>query len=428
MAIKQDIYFAVDESVQTGYEGLGTLASPYKGGSSYVWIDSLLITLSNDPQFIPPHTTLRLGGGTFQTRGSNGSTDGWTVRHGWRLLGAGVNVTRLKLVGVAAGEHRSAIGMDFGGSALDGFEASDFTIDCGFPALSIPVNCAHTAVAVFGRHIRLKRLRVFNYGTNRTGTRIGVINAGSAGTEDAVVDECTIESGTTGAAPTGTSSALILILFGGQAANPHRSCVVRNCVLRGPTAATAGTDNPVQGICPGAALGFIAEHNQLFHLHSGVYDLDLRDVTPVVASESTGDVVIRNNYMRYVWCGINYGRSWPVSRLIIHDNFIDVARRPMISELPIGINLQWAVTNSNRYEAVILRENIIRSAKWDTGAPEPISGISVNQVTDLNIENNLINDATTGRAGRSIVLGPSVTHKKINNNRTSAGVLVRPDS
>ena len=82
-----------------------------------------------------------------------------------KIFGAGIDVTLLRLQGAAMDNN------PYGYAAIsdpydiyhDGFEASDFTIDCNIAAQpSQLVTC--DAVVVNGTHNRLRRLRVINFG------------------------------------------------------------------------------------------------------------------------------------------------------------------------------------------------------------------------------------------------------------------------
>src|SRR5688572_471178 len=115
MAIKSDFHFAIDDSAPVGSAtGSGSVQDPFRGPSGdATWFDSILSANSSSPHHIPPNSTLRLGPGAFSTTGCNHSADKWSVRSGWRILGAGVHATTLKLAGVRAQEHRAAIGMNY---------------------------------------------------------------------------------------------------------------------------------------------------------------------------------------------------------------------------------------------------------------------------------------------------------------------------
>lgn len=114
---------------------------------------------------VPP-VAVRLGPGTFQTKGyAPNVAASWIPRSAMKIFGAGIDVTLLRLQGAAMDNN------PYGYAAIsdpydiyhDGFEASDFTIDCNIAAQpSQLVTC--DAVVVNGTHNRLRRLRVINFG------------------------------------------------------------------------------------------------------------------------------------------------------------------------------------------------------------------------------------------------------------------------
>jgi hypothetical protein len=348
---------------------------------------------------------VRIGPGSFPTVGNAANNAGaWHAKSGMRLLGSGVNAATLKLL-PTTGQSRFAIGMDFGSlaNALIGFEASDFTIDCGSPTAA---NTSAAGVAVFGVHILLRRLHVVNFGGNIPGI-LSVINAASPQSEDCVLDQCTVDTpGTIGA-----STQCALFYFGGLSSNPHNACVVRNCLGRGsPLTGIPATPANIFGIVPGAGRGTILEGNQLLNLTSGVSDLG--------SAQSTLDLIIRDNYIRNVAKGIDFNRpagAAAIGRIMAWNNIIEVAT----STTNFGIAL---LSGSGTYSSIILRKNIIRDVNWasPTPPPEKINGIKYQTVTDVDIESNIIDNAPSGKR-----IDPG-TPPKIFNNSTSSGVPVPP--
>src|SRR6185503_6351401 len=91
------------------------------------WFDAAL----TNPR-IGSNRTLRLGPGTFQTAGIDVNGVGWAPKSGWRFMGSGINATTVRLYNPNAGS-RCAIGLPSNPvTALSGFEASDFLLDCGY--------------------------------------------------------------------------------------------------------------------------------------------------------------------------------------------------------------------------------------------------------------------------------------------------------
>lgn len=342
--------------------------------------------------------TVRLGPGVFPTTGDSLAT-GWSLKNGMRILGSGVSTTSLKMT-VSSGV-RSVLGYPYSPIVplSGGFEASDFTIDCNFIGGSLPANSARRAIFVYGTHILLRRLRVINFGATISGLNAAVTFA-AVDSEDCVMEDCTVENpGVLSGTP-----QIALVQLIGTSTQPHRFCVVRNCYLSGsPTAATPAS---IFGIVPGAGLGLIVEENQLKNLGAGIYDGgDFSSGAP--------DLVIRNNYIRNVTNGVRFFQSSSqIGRLILHDNTIEVA-----TANSAGISILGS--GSIRYNTLIIRKNIIRDVNWS--ATNSIWGIDVSYGTDVNVENNLINNTSTANGVKRV----NNTYQRIENNRNTAGALVQ---
>src|SRR5687767_13670140 len=74
----------------TGGNGSGTITDPRQVPTAAAF-DLYLPT-------IPANTTIHLGPGTFETNGY-GNDAGWEPKAGWRIIGAGTDVTTLRLTG-----------------------------------------------------------------------------------------------------------------------------------------------------------------------------------------------------------------------------------------------------------------------------------------------------------------------------------------
>jgi len=140
-----------------------------------------------------------------------------------------MGVTTLKLIGIAPTDIRTAIGNNFssGNPGVQGFEASNLTIDCNFSNNSSAYGTA--GIAMHGKHIYLHRIRVINFGA-ASGFTIAAVNAASTNSENCVIEECVVESPSTHVLNVG---AAYFYYFGGLTAQPHRFCVIRNCAGRG---------------------------------------------------------------------------------------------------------------------------------------------------------------------------------------------------
>src|SRR5262245_60715727 len=115
--MQQDVHFAVRSDAPAS-GGSGTWDDPYYAAQPNPG-NSSAINSSNAALFdgimtnkVGPNQTVRLGPGTFCTKGSDGAGhQGWAAQSGMRILGSGISVTTLKLVDVPGSEQRHAIGM-----------------------------------------------------------------------------------------------------------------------------------------------------------------------------------------------------------------------------------------------------------------------------------------------------------------------------
>lgn len=205
-----------------GDPGTGTVCDPYDG-SSQTKFDSLMASFQ-------PNTTIHLGPGTFQTNGSNG---GWNPKSGWRIVGAGFDETILMLVNASSTSTlTTAIGAP-STNFLNGFEASDFTVDCN-PGGQSAAACG--AISVAGSHIYIHRIRVINFGTQAAAVKGAAIVVGNADPStpevfDCVIEECIIEQ----PSPDNVRETTCLGIGAKEDANGvmayHRACVIRNCYI-----------------------------------------------------------------------------------------------------------------------------------------------------------------------------------------------------
>src|SRR5262245_54438705 len=97
----------------------GTRDNPYDGST-----DTLFDKIMG---LVPAGTTVRLGPGTFQTRGFGAAVPGGTLKNGQRLVGCGMYATTLQLVkGAPLPGQSAAIAIIVGSNVAD-VEISDLT-------------------------------------------------------------------------------------------------------------------------------------------------------------------------------------------------------------------------------------------------------------------------------------------------------------
>ncbi|HEV2209969.1 MAG TPA: hypothetical protein VG167_14405 [Verrucomicrobiae bacterium] len=156
--------------------------------------------------------TVHLGPGTFQTKGYTPTVGdmpnlgaSWTPpTAGMKILGSGINVTTLQLVRAVVGDSGNdyfAIGGPYNLS-VSAFEAADFTVDCNMAGQpSQTTTCA--AIAIGGNHVRLRRIRAINFGTQCVLTSTECFALASGGLFpveseprqgiDCIIEDCIVE-------------------------------------------------------------------------------------------------------------------------------------------------------------------------------------------------------------------------------------------
>jgi hypothetical protein len=188
------------------------------------------------------NSIIHLGPGVFETRGFNYATAaiGWQAKSGQRILGSGIGATTLRLV--QRPEDPGLAGVIVAGEFQHGFEVADLTIDCNMGGQPVPPGKAFAelacgAVAAGGSHVRLRRLRVINFGTQTSGAECFVLTASAAHPNDpedvdCVIEDCIVEQ----PALNNLRETTCLQLGGGERPDDgvmayHRACVIRNCFV-----------------------------------------------------------------------------------------------------------------------------------------------------------------------------------------------------
>jgi hypothetical protein len=219
----------------------GTPSGGVSGGSIIAQPDPCRFDMLMRSLQAGPSVAVRLGPGTIQTKGHNASCfASWSPGSGMRIRGSGMEVTTLKIFGAIIDDCPNsyyAISCD---SYLEGFDASDFTIDCNIAGqLSAKTSCG--GIDTLGKHTRFRRLRAVNFGTqvvhdNNHFVECFVLLTGGARPDvgfdvvDCVIEDCIVEQPGQNNIVTTT-----LIGFTSSEANGlpayHRACVIRNCFL-----------------------------------------------------------------------------------------------------------------------------------------------------------------------------------------------------
>jgi hypothetical protein len=189
--VQLQVYIAVRTD---GLPGSGTQADPYDG-STAAKFDALL-------RSIPAYTTIHLGSGTFLTTGSasyNG-TQGYIVKPGWKIMGAGKDLTTVKAIYYPAaagpiGHHvfEGDCNVDGNGTVI-----SDLTVDCNWQNLGAATGTKTAAINLFGNNCRISRVRAINaYGNWASLAEcfcISISPVHSMNATGAVIEDCDVSN------------------------------------------------------------------------------------------------------------------------------------------------------------------------------------------------------------------------------------------
>ena len=321
----------------TPYDGTqpqGSQLNPYivAAGANEVAFDTLMHTLATNYssyraspgafQTEPPPVNnievmfLHIGPGTYETHGDFGGRSGnlaWSPTAGGRIMGAGRDLTILKLVGGNSNGMARVIG-NYGGTGLgvyDNLEISDLTADANMHEGGNKTSSwARTGVTLVGNNAQLRRLRVKGFGSRIAGLEPGGMNgynAGSGNIRNFHIEDCEVIApqsinkyrplmiGYQGGGLDARSNALYMINVVIRNNYVHGGYYDQNLQLNPYT--NAFTERGSHGITLGGCKNSIIEDNFIVHVLSGYYN-DTFDLN---------DVLVRNNHFRDVIGGVDFG-------------------------------------------------------------------------------------------------------------------------
>jgi hypothetical protein len=244
---------------------------------------------------MPANAAIHLGPGVFETMGfAPNITGGWTPKTGQKILGSGIDVTVLRLVkATSTANPTTAIGVPYFDFLIH-FEAREMTIDCNLGGQPIPkpldfapVTC--NAINVYGRHIRLSRIRAINFG-NQAGIECFALFSGGAHPTyednnqevyDCVIENCIAEQ----PAENNVSETSIMGFFSGEDDGGrvafNRAVAVRNNFVNGEYA--NGVRAEVETLTFVGNLGTLTTKTP--HRHVDYKNVFLQGVTNATANE-----------------------------------------------------------------------------------------------------------------------------------------------
>lgn len=321
--------------------------------------------------------TIHFMGGVFEVPAA-----GIELRKGWKLRGAGIDNTILRM------KTNAVSGLDgyvvhHGSIRKDGAELSDLTIDCNAQNQTSPVYVA--AAGLMGSNTRISRVKAINWATFTTGKEafVVLINAFAHETyTNCVIEDCLV---TQPAPVTFADGATAITIFTEGDNQQTYQAILRNNVVRDITAGLGTSGSPAYLNAYGDAAGGMVINNYAANLinGSGVYR-DTWNARNVLITGNTFDNV--SGCVVY-----NITGGYGVDGLVIQNNVL----RP--AENGIGISIytgEHDSTYTNSFvKRLVINNNVIYPA---TGATNTYA-LALNSKIDATVLNNVIHGTGTGK-------------------------------
>jgi hypothetical protein len=392
-------------AVRTDGQGKGTQLDPFDGSGSN--FDSRLASYAASGT---TNITIHLGPGTFATTVSGAGNTGaaFYVKNGWRIIGAGRNVTTVQMTGNMAGKHFDVEAFKTDSSvATDNISISDLTIDCNYSVLSANADNANGekffksgGIAFFGSNNTVRNVRVVNsYGSfanEQESFAILLAGRNFAGGTANVIDSCIVES------PSSTQSCGAPYALFGTANSKVIDCVGIGLNNGGSRAGfnTGGVNIADLDDCEIARNSFIDCAGIVYH-----------DTGSVNGLHVVGNSCVRG------WTGIGLvatGRpAWGAKRVEIIGNHINLQKRSGEND---GIKL-----SNNLNADCCVKDNRIDFAAGGSGAAG-FHSFLCQRIVGAVFENNTVDVDSAGAASHdATVTGRNL---KRHGNRTTSGRII----
>lgn len=272
------------------------------------WTTNATKTATNDTTL-----TIYIGAGVYETHGdctAHGQALSWAPGNGWRIFGAGKDVTTLKAVDLRGGwAYRVNV---IGGNGANGnLEIADLTLDANIHEGGTNMNGQYAQGIYFkGSNVQIRRVKVKNCGSHMTGAEPAAINMQTFGSQfgesNLILEDCDVGYPQYGNAYRPDAIVVSGVYGTDQTMRYYSNVVVRNCYVDGAAydgntainpALLPATERAAQGVGVGGTWGAVVEDNLILNTVSGYY-LD---------SASMHDLTIRNNHFRNVLYGVVVG-------------------------------------------------------------------------------------------------------------------------
>lgn len=368
-----------------GRGGDGSRENPYDG-STRAKFDGLM-------QGFGARTVIHLLPGTYLTNGWADATglNGWVVKSGWKLSGAGMGATTVKLAAATTTGGIQAYVIASGFNTLtDCVEVSDLTVDCnGSLGTGAYASYAFDAVYLTGNHCRIERVEVVHeYAKDgqKEGFPLCISNFDAPGPHAGTVD--------------GTIAHCVVRSFVGSSAN-------RTCISIGATTASIAVGSNSTGViagnlvqdCPGHAYGsaggVLIQGNTALNCGVGWYG----EVGPV------SDVSISGNYFQTSLAGVQlfaHTAAAAFGNIVVSGN---VLQTTATSGQAWGVLLQNAGDSGMTLSGVRIADNVHRY----TGSGAAVTFLGVDPSwSGVSVDGNISTCAMGGVLSASSSVGDNV--------------------
>lgn len=313
--------------------------------------------------------------------------NGITPKSGWKLRGAGIGNTILRLLPLISGPGLAVIGGTTAYVPKDGAEVSDMTVDCNLQNQSVAA-CIH-AVHLSGSNTRISRVRAINWGSTTAGECFTLLMGAPAfygERTNCVIEDCVVDSPAPVVHTDGTTA--ISIWTGSEEDQATRTTVgaeIRGCLVAKVTAGSGVAGQPLYFHAYAAgAYGGCVRNNQAVDLIGGAAFYQ--------DTWSGGDVVVANNIFENVTHGAYFNMcSYHMGGIKIIGNVIT----PAANGTGIAYyNGEPASQSSNAYARnLIIKDNTVHPFR---GVTSINAACALNGVINSTVVNNVLDGGESG--------------------------------
>jgi hypothetical protein len=368
--IADEVYISLRKD---GVIGSGIATDPYDG-STAAKFDGIFAAYSQRP-----NVTFHLGPGTFQTAFAKNAI-GITLYNGWKISGAGRDLTTIQLVTHAFDQpgHRTMLSSagDFDNQVVE-----DLTVDGNIQ--NQPAATEQLCISGIGLNGRVSRVKVLNCGTTKDSPDecFWIFDGSglSGPSYNQIVEDCIC------IAPA-TPMYISFITVSGNPSSVDtfsRGAIIRGCKVYCPS--TTGTFDGHAFMCANVA-DAVVEDNYSDGITAGYYQDTWTNMKLIVRGNSflrAGTAVQISNQGLYQAVGnppLTKQAAFYNQTLIIEDNYIDLLPQP---NRQTGIAIHDVLN-----EQVLIRGNTIRATPNPPAAPaNDMAGIVVDETPDFHDNN-----------------------------------------